>query len=218
MKTKTLIRLLASMLLMGWATSALRAADTTCAQVQIQILQKLTMERQGFEATLQVANSLSSPLSNFNVTLLFTDTNGIIVSSTMDSTAPGAYFWYKVQQGSPAVPSDVAANGAQTFKWLIVPSAGASQGSAQGTMYFVGATVTYTVNGVARTMQVAPDYVQVYPTPLLNLEYFLPEQVIGQDPGTPNMFLPPVPFPLGVRIRNSGMGAAKGLNILIFRI
>jgi uncharacterized protein (TIGR02597 family) len=214
MKINPLIRLLA-VLLFCVAPHMLCASDTVCAQVQIRILQKLTMERQGFEATLQVANGLpETALANFTVSLLFSDTNGNLISSGTDPNASGLTFWYRAQTGSPVVVNATIAGGAtQTFKWLIVPTAGAAQSSTGGTIYFVGANISYSVKGVTQTTQVAPDYVQVYPTPILDLEYFLPEQVIGQDPNTPNMFLPPVPFSLGVRIRNSGLGTAKALNI-----
>ena len=209
------VRLCAAILcLVCGPVMALRAADSVCAQVQIQIAQKLTMERTGFEATLQVANGLpSTALENFNVTLLFSDTNGNTVSSTTDPGDAGCVFWYRVQAGSPALPSAVEGGATRTFKWLIIPGAGAGQASPQGTRYFIGATVSYSINGVTQTAQVSPDYVQVYPSPILELEYFLPEQVIGQDPNTPNMFLPPVPFSIGVRIKNAGLGTAKSLNI-----
>ena len=191
------------------------AADAICAQVQIRILQKLTMERQGFEATLQVANGLPlTALTSFNVTLFFLDSDGNPVSSGTDSTSAGLSFWYRPQAGSPpASNATIDAGGTRVFKWLIIPTVGAAQGSARGITYLIGAQLSYAVNGVTQTMPVAPDYVQVYPTPILDLEYFLPEQVVGQDPNTPNLFLPPIPFSLGVRILNSGMGAAKSLRI-----
>ena len=190
-------------------------SETVCAQVQIRIVQKLTMERQGFEATLQVANGLpSTALTHFNVTLKFSDSNGNPISSGSDSQAIGLTFWYGPQSGSPvALDATIEGGGIRTFKWLIVPTVGAAQSSIQGTTYLIGATVSYAVNGIVQSMQVDPDYVQVYPTPILDLEYFLPEQVIGQDPNTPNMFLAPIPFSLGVRVKNSGWGSAKGLKI-----
>jgi len=190
-------------------------SDAVCAQVGIRILQKLTMERQGFEATLQVANGLPvTALTSFNATLLFSDSDGNPISSGTDSAATGLVFWYRPQTGSPiASNATIDAGGTRVFKWLIIPTIGAAQSSARGTTYLIGARVSYAVNGVTQTMEVAPDYVQVYPTPILDLEYFLPEQVIGQDPNTPNLFLPPIPFSLGVRIRNSGMGTAKALRI-----
>ena len=190
-------------------------SEPVCAQVQIRILQKLTMERQGFEASLQVTNGLPlTPLTHFNVTLLFTDSTGHLISSGTDSMSTGLTFWYGSQAGSPiATNATIAGGGTQTFKWLIVPTVGAAQSSSEGTTYLIGAHVSYDVNGMPQSMQVEPDYAQVYPTPILDLEYFLPEQVIGQDPNTPNSFLPPVSFSLGVRVINSGIGTARGLKI-----
>ena len=204
MKINPFLRLLL-ILLLGGGASSLRATDTVCAQVSIQIIQKLTLERTGFEATLQVANGMTTgTLTNFNVELLFTDTNGMSVSNTVDVSNTTSAFWYRVQTGYPTpdgTPSSVIPGGTtQTYKWLIVPAAGTSQGAPQGTQYFIGANVTYQLNGVTQTMQVSPDYVMVYPSPILQLEYFLPEQVLGDDPGTASVIEPPVPFSLGVRV------------------
>ena len=60
---------------------------------------------------------------------------------------------------------------------------------------------------VDRTVEVVPETITVRPQPLLDLDYFLPGYVYADDPLTPEIE-PVVPFTLGVRITNSGAGAA----------
>jgi hypothetical protein len=57
-----------------------------------------------------------------------------------------------------------------------------------------------------------------YPTPLapqpkLRVEYFLPRAVFGDEPLTPNVSETPVPFTLGIRLKNVGFGPALGTRI-----
>src|SRR5438105_4399249 len=57
-------------------------AQTICALVKLQILQKATMERVAFDAQLGITNSLAtSPLTNFGVTISIKDTNGVPADS-----------------------------------------------------------------------------------------------------------------------------------------
>jgi hypothetical protein len=46
---------------------------TTCAKVKIQIVQELTLERQGFDAHMRIHNGLDLPLEAVDVDVLFTD-------------------------------------------------------------------------------------------------------------------------------------------------
>lgn len=76
----------------------------------------------------------------------------------------------------------------------------------------VGAFVRYTQGGEEDTIDVAPDTIRVMPMPILALDYFLPIDVLGDDPAT-TPIEPVVPFPLGLRLRNVGAGIAKNLKI-----
>lgn len=54
------IRLILRVILCCLAVSSFhsQAEDALCAEVKIEILQELTMERQGFEALMKITNSL----------------------------------------------------------------------------------------------------------------------------------------------------------------
>jgi len=184
-----------------------------CARVVIQIEQELTLEREGFEARLGVSNGQPAALENFSVSLNFSDADGNPVSAATDSEPNSeAKFYYRVQAGFTAV-STVAAGGMAKVAYLIVPTPGSAGTTAQGLIYYVGATVKYTVGGAEQTVEVAPDFIRVRPMPSLQLQYFLPGDVYGDDPMTVTAE-PVVPFPLGIRVINhSPFATARGLKI-----
>ena len=105
---------------------------------------------------------------------------------------------------SPSTSADI--------HWLIIPAPGAANGVPTGTLYYVGATLRYTIGGEEHVTEVTPDYIYVKPMPLLTLDYFLPVDVYGDDAFTPEVE-PPVPFSLGVRVSNNGSGTARALKI-----
>jgi hypothetical protein len=189
-------------------------AAQVCARVVIQIEQELTLEREGFEARLGISNGQPVPLENFSVSLNFADADGNSVAAATESgpNAEGKFF-YRIQAGSTAVGS-VASGGTGKVVYLIVPTPGSAGGTAEGSIYYVGATVKYTVNGVEQTVELAPDFIRVRPMPSLQLQYFLPGDVYGDDPMTQTVSEPVVPFPLGVRVINhSPFAAARELMI-----
>jgi hypothetical protein len=183
------------------------AQESVCARVVIQIEQELTLEREGFEARLGVTNGLPTALENLRVTLNFADADGNAVGAATDALPnPDGRFYYRVQTGYSGVTS-VAASATAKIAYLIVPSPGAAGDSATGKLYYVGATVKYTSAGVEETVLIAPDFIYVRPMPLLQLQYFIPGDVYGDDPYTAGVQESPVPFPLGVRIINHSLFA-----------
>ncbi len=73
------------------------AADTECAKVKIEIQQKLTMERQGFDAMMKINNGLTtaSP-DNVNINVKFTDDAGNSVVASSDPNNTTAAFFISV--------------------------------------------------------------------------------------------------------------------------
>lgn len=191
--------------------------DAVCARVKIEIRQELTLERQGFDAHMKIINGLSHiSLEDLQVTVDFTDENGNPVSAGSDPNDPNAVFFIRIDSmtninavdGTGSVASSTAAD----IHWLIVPSSTASNGAPQGTMYYVGATLDYTMGGESYTTRVDPDYIFVKPMPEITLDYFIPSDVYADDPLT-QPIEESVPFSLGVRAKNSGYGIAKSLKI-----
>ena len=193
------------------------AKDSLCAEVKIEIKQELTLERQAFDAHMRINNGLSHiSLENVGVTVRFTDADGHTVLATSDPDDTSARFFIRVD--SMTNINDVSGNGSVApstsadIHWLIIPAPGASNGIESGTLYYVGANLTYTIGGKADETIVSPDYIYVKPMPKITLDYFLPSEVYGDDAFT-QAIEPPIPFSLGVRIKNSGHGIARELSI-----
>jgi hypothetical protein len=203
------------------ASSALLATCNSsfaiCATVKIEIKQELTLERQAFDAHMRINNGLSDiPIENVAVTVNFADEAGNPVSASSNPDDTDALFFIRIDTMNAIDNVDgsgiVAPESSADIHWLIIPAPGASNGLESGTLYFVGATLTYTVAGESESIEVSPDYIFVKPMPQLVLDYFLPSAVYGDDAWTESVEAP-VPFNLGVRVSNNGFGYAHALKI-----
>ncbi len=195
----------------------LLAEESNCAKVKIEIKQELTLERQAFDAHMTINNGLThTSLENIQVDVWFTNEEGDAVLASSDSGNTEAIFFIRVDEmsnidnisGSGSTPADASSD----IHWLIIPAPGASNGLEKGTLYNVGATLTYTIGGEENVIEVNPDYIFVKPMPELTLDYFLPSDVYGDDPFTQEIE-PSIPFTLGVRVNNTGAGDAQNLKI-----
>lgn len=187
-------------------------AQSICAEVKIQIDQKVSLERQAFDAKLQIRNGLEGvQVERIDVNLLFKDANGLDAHTLFFNRLDGVEnITGSVDDGT----GNVAASTTGEAHWLIIPSQGAGGVTGAGLQYLVGATVTYRMTGEAedRTIEVIPETITVRPQPLLDLDYFLPGPVYADDPFTAEIE-PSVPFTLGVRISNRGAGVASHATI-----
>ncbi|MCG8428082.1 MAG: Ig-like domain-containing protein [Chromatiales bacterium] len=208
-----LFAVLSCLLLSGTAF----AVDSICALVKIEIEQTLTLERQAFDARMVITNHLDTvALENVKVDVVFTDEEGNSVLASSDPNNTAAQFFIRVDslEGIADVSgSGTVSPGAEAeAHWLIIPAPGAGGSVASGKRYDVGAVLRYTQNGEQKEIAVAPDLIFVKPLPQLNLDYFLTEDVVADNPFTAPVE-PPQPFVLGVRVANNGGGAAKDLSI-----
>ena len=193
------------------------AVEMLCARVKIEIKQELTLERQAFEAHMRINNGFPNfYLDNVNVDIYFTNENGEQILSSFDPENTDASFFIKkdrtvnIQENgsNSSIPPGISAD----IYWLIIPAHGTSDGFSEGKLYYVGADLTYTMGGEPHSIQVVPDYIFVKPMPMLNLDYFIPQDVYGDDAFTPEIE-PVIPFSMGVFVRNNGYGTANELCI-----
>jgi len=205
-----------------FCASASLAGEAYCATVEIQIEQELTLERQAFDARMKINNGLDGiDLTDVQVEIFITDESGsnITVATTDEYAANINTNDAKFFQQDPSLtnidrlPAGTVVGGQSAeINWLLIPAVGASDDNPQGKMYYVGATLTYTLQEETQTIEVAPDYIFVKPMPYLELDYFLPKYVYGDNPTSPEIE-PEIPFPLGLRIKNNGFGAANKVQI-----
>ncbi len=211
-----LISIFTSLILMAFP-SALRADDTVCASVKIEIRQELTLERQAFDAQMKINNTTDTGvIENVAVEVKVTDESGVPISVTTDPNDLSAKFFLRVYQKQNI--SNVDGTGAVSprttaiIDWLIIPAPGSAGTSPTGKKYRVGATLRYRFDGEDTVLGVTPDVITVKPLPLLTLDYFLPRDVWADDPLTAEIE-PIEPFTLGVRVRNSGLATARSVKI-----
>lgn len=204
--------------------SIVRAEESLCAAVKIEIAQEVSLERQGFEALMRVTNTLDTfSLENVSVTVNFQDANGNAVVATSNTAASNAAFFIRLDgtrdltgysagadgkvQGGSIAPKTVG-----EMRWLIIPTAAAAGQTKDGKLFYVGAQLKYSYGGKEEVVDVAPDSIVVKPQPALVLDYFLTKDVVGDDAFTPEVE-PAEPYTLGVRIANGGYGYAKSVKI-----
>lgn len=194
-----------------------QAQETVCARVKIEIKQELTLERQAFDAEMKINNTTDTGvIENVSVVVKVTDENGTPVAVTDNPNNLSAKFFVRLSNKQNI--SDVDGTGAvnprttSTINWLLIPAPGSAGANPLGKKYLVGATLKYKFGGEETVLEVSPDVITVKPLPLLTLDYFLTQNVLADNPLTPEIE-PVEPFTLGVRVKNNGFATAKNLKI-----
>jgi hypothetical protein len=182
--------------------------NTVCVKVQLEIAQRLAFEADGFLASLRVSNAQAvSPIENLEVTLEFREPGGAPAASSFFEAVASLEGASSVD-GSGTVAPDTLAE----IQWLIVPTPGAGGSQPSGEVYGVRAHIQYRLGTEDFALTTQEESITVLPQPLLTLEYFLPTVVPGDDPFT-DAVEAPEPYPLAVRVANTGFGAAKSLKV-----
>jgi hypothetical protein len=200
----------------GGAYPAL-SQSSVCAEVKIEIRQKVSLERQAFDVALKINNGLTDrAIEALRVTLLVSDLAGNAVSFTSDPNNIAAAFFYRVDSltGTAALDgsSAVAAATQAEARWLFIPSPGAAGTLPSGKQYRIGASIDYVLAGQAQTVDVEPETITVRAQPKLTLDYFLQPDIYADDPFTVPVE-PSESATLGVRVRNTGLGSATNMKI-----
>lgn len=164
---------------------------TIDGQVQIQIVQKIRLERQAFNASLGIG--AQATLDNTTASVQILDMNGNDASKN---------FFILVTGDPLGATHGGTVVGQTTVAWQLIPNAGAGGTSAQGTQYQVQATLSYTVNGTTKSMTTQAVTITVLPSPQLTVAYTAPYVVMdGKD------------AKIRVTVQNTGYGTANNLTI-----
>jgi beta propeller repeat protein len=215
----SLLRLIASAVavaVVAWPAGA-RAAQQfqgLCAFVKIEILQELTLERVGFLATLEITNNEGdASISDFSAQLTFNNFATHDEASDLFFVRPPTLSGIAAVDGTGIIkPGETA-----RIEWFIIPKISAGGDTPAGVRYSVGAQLGGSIYGqeIAQSvLTVIPDAITVLPEPQLEITYFQPRDVDGDDPFTPDVVEAPVPFPLGLLVKNAGFGRARDVQIV----
>ncbi|MCK6546986.1 carboxypeptidase regulatory-like domain-containing protein [Myxococcota bacterium] len=185
------------------------AQAAVCARVRLEIPQRLTLERDAFDANLTLTNELpTTALEAITVTLELRDAAGADASSLVFVAAP-------TLSGLGAIDgtSSLPGGGVARIHWLFIPTPGAGGTTAAGVSYRARAHITYRLGGNDVPLSSTWADFTVQPQPLLDLVYALPRRVRSDDPMTLTLE-PVVPYDLGVRVANVGPGTARSVEIV----
>ena len=187
-----------------------------CAPVNMVLSQNLTLERTGFQATLQITdNDPNNPITSFAANLTFENpaftSNGVINdSSSLFFVQPPTFQNISDASGTGVIQPGQTA----TISWFLIPTVNAGGTTPNGILYNIGASLSGQINGVAipaASIIVMPAPITVQPDAQLQITYFQPRDVIGMDPFTG--LGSPIPFTFGVLVQNVGYGTARSVII-----
>lgn len=181
-------------------------STSVCAKVQMRLDQEGVLARDAFRATLEISNDLTNSLTDIQATLQISDLDGKTADASFGISAPELSGLSGID-GKGELPGGLVG----TATWTLIPTLDAAPTNGI-TVYLVGGTLSYTQDGVAVSVPLAPAPIQVYPQPELVVRYFHDRDVFGDDPFTPQVE-PSVPFSLAVQVNNVGYGAAQSLKI-----
>ena len=181
--------------------------DGVCATVTIKIQQDIVMTRQGFEAELDINNGGAVPMENISVEILIFRHSDASLATT--NFAIGQPTLSRIT----AIPGGSLAGGVTgSAKWLIIPESTAVTSDVP-VQFDVGGRFSYTLDGEVITMPLFPETITVYPDARLRVNYFLQQQIIGDDPFTLDVVEISRPATLGMLITNWGNGTATQMSI-----
>jgi hypothetical protein len=115
---------------------------------------------------------------------------------------------FSVVDGAATLPD----YGTGSISFTFIPDDSAAPNAP--TIYDIGGTIGFTdPSGGNVTILVQPVAITVYPVAQLQINYFLQQTVIGEDPFTPNVVIPSEPAVLGMLVTNVGGGVANNLTL-----
>ncbi len=197
------------------AATALQAQQQfqgLCSRVKISIAQELTIERIGFEATLEVTNNDGAdPVTDLSAQLTFRNPVTGEDAANLFFVQPPTFENINRIDGTGVIQPTKKA----VVRWFLIPKIATGGTNPQGLEYAIGCRLAANMRGEPlppETLLVIEDTITVKPEPQLEITYFQPRDVTADDPFTAEVESPQ-PFTLGVLVHNAGYGLAKKLKI-----
>ncbi len=165
--------------------------------VKIEIKQKATLEREGFDARLELTNGISSPLVGLTISPRVTDEYGFDVTERF-YIVPPVLENISALDGSDQLGAFATLNA----KWILIPGDSLGGTDLAGKKYYVKAVLSYYADGRLKETQTNSVEIVVHPQPKLYFHYYVPQNVLADEP-----------FKLGLLVENEGDGVATNLKI-----
>ncbi|AQQ71014.1 delta-60 repeat domain protein [Limihaloglobus sulfuriphilus] len=188
-----------------FVASVNQGSEGVCAKVKVQVKQDAVMTRTAFNATLELDNESDGTIDNVTVTINITDDAGMD-STNLFGIYPPSLSGIDSIDGT----ASIAAGGHARADWIILPTNEAAPSSDKA--FYVGATLTYYIDGQEVSVPIYPDKITVKPEARLYVKYFHQSEVYSDDPFTPETE-PAEPYSLGMMIINEGAGPARNVQV-----
>lgn len=185
-----------------------RTKNSVCAKVGLSLSQTATLTREAFDGTLTVFNGHSSvSMKQVKLDLKVTDSAGNLCNDRFDISTTELKSLSEIDG-----TGELLANTEGKAKVRFIPEHSAAPETSQS--YQFGGTLSYLDPFTNQTVSVElfPVTLEVNPSPLLDLHYFLQRDVFGDDPFT-DAIEPMVPAEFALLVHNRGYGTAKQFRI-----
>lgn len=192
----------------------LRTETSVCSSITLQFRQTMVMTRQAFRGTLSVLNGHeSTEMKNVKLSLEISDENGVVATANEFQVNMESLENFT---GNADLNSNWALAPSETgiATVLFIPTKNAAPTEAKD--YSFGGTLSYVdpYTGYEVTRQLTPVTLTVKPSPLLNLEYFMQRNVMGDNPLTLDVVEPMEPAEFSLLINNVGYGDATNVRMV----
>lgn len=185
-------------------------SENTCAQVKLEIKQKLVLTRQAFRGTLTIENGSSNAIEDIlvNVNATNMETGFMATSREMQISIEKIEGFEGEKDGAWRLGA--GKKGVATI--LFIPTKYAAPENI--TTYSFGGTLSFKDGSTTQNRSLYPVSLQVKPTPELDLTYFMQRDVYGDNPLTTDVVEPVIPAEFSVLIHNKGYGDANNVRMI----
>ena len=181
-----------------------------CATVKLEFDQKLVMTRQAFRGTLTVENNSNSTLNDVSLNVLVTNLLG------QQATSHEMQINFEKIEGFTGTtdgPWTLAPKAKGVATILFIPTKYAAPDTL--TTYSFGGNLYFAEGeGEVQMRPLTAVKLQVKPSPVLDLTYFMQRDIYGDNPMTKDEVEPIVPAEFSVLIFNKGKGDATNVRML----
>lgn len=185
-------------------------SENTCAQVKLEIKQKLVLTRQAFRGTLTIENGSSNAIEDILVDVNATNMEtGFMATSREMQIAIEKIEGFEGEKDG-AWRLGAGKKGVATI--LFIPTKYAAPENL--TTYSFGGTLSFKDGSTTQNRSLFPVSLQVKPSPELDLTYFMQRDVYGDNPLTPDVVEPVIPAEFSVLIHNKGKGDANNVRMI----
>ena len=185
-------------------------SENTCAQVKLEIKQKLVLTRQAFRGTLTIENGSSNAIEDILVYVNATNMEtGFMATSREMQIAIEKIEGFEGEKDG-AWRLGAGKKGVATI--LFIPTKYAAPENL--TTYSFGGTLSFKDGSTTQNRSLYPVSLQVKPSPELDLTYFMQRDVYGDNPLTPDVVEPVIPAEFSVLIHNKGKGDANNVRMI----